>query len=941
MAIKASFSPTAGLLSVFGDNLDDTIVMSRDAAGQILVNGGNVSITGGTPTVANTALIQVFGQGGNDTITLDESNGALPAAQLFGGAGNDVLTGGSGADLLFGGAGNDTLLGKGGADQLFGGAGNDVLTGGDGDDQVFGQGGNDRMIWNPGDDSDLFEGGDGVDTAEVNGGNGSETFTITANGTRVRFDRLDPAPFFLDIGTTENLVLNANGGDDTITAGNGLASLIKLTIDGGAGNDKITGGDGNDTLIGGDGNDLIIGGRGNDTAQLGAGDDTFVWNPGDASDVVEGQDGTDTLVFNGANINEKIDISANGSRVRLTRDIGTVTMDLNGVEHIQLNALGGTDNITVNDLSGTGVTQVAIDLASTPQTGAGDGAADTVTVNATKNDDVITVQGQGGSLTVTGLPEAITITGSEATDALVVAGGAGNDTLSAATLPAENTMLTLDGGAGNDVLLGSRGADRLLGGDGKDFVDGNQGNDVALLGAGDDVFQWDPGDGSDTVEGEAGTDTLLFNGANINERMDISANGERARLTRDVGNITMDLNGVERIQVNALGGADTITVNDLSGTDVTQVAIDLASSPGNGTGDSAADSVTVNGTGGDDRISVASSGTSVVVNGLPAKVTIAGAEAANDTLVVSGGAGNDTINASALNPGQINLTINGGAGNDTITGSAGDDTFIWNPGDGSDKVEGQAGTDTLRFNGANIGETIDISANGSRARLTRDFGNVTMDLNGIEHIEVNALGGADTINVHDLSGTDVTVVNIDLEGAPGSGVGDSAPDKITIDGTAGNDVIQIVGDASGVTIFGLAATVHITGFDAATDQLVINGLAGDDVITASGLAAGAIQLTANGGDGDDVLIGSPGNDILTGGNGDDVLIGGGGQDVLDGGPGSNTVIASATTGGGSPTAALLGQFMASSFVAAGDAHGTTPITDQPSNQQPLLTQPHA
>src|SRR5215467_4303226 len=78
-----------------------------------------------------------------------------------------------------------------------------------------------------------MEGGDGVDTAEVNGGNGSETFTITANGTRVRFDRISPAPFTLDIGTTENLVLNANGGDDVITAGNGLANLIKLTIDGG------------------------------------------------------------------------------------------------------------------------------------------------------------------------------------------------------------------------------------------------------------------------------------------------------------------------------------------------------------------------------------------------------------------------------------------------------------------------------------------------------------------------------------------------------------------------------------------------------------------------------------------------------------------------------------------------------------------------------------
>jgi hypothetical protein len=79
-----------------------------------------------------------------------------------------------------------------------------------------------------------MEGGDGVDTAEVNGGNGSEVFTITANGSRVRFDRVTPGPFFLDIGTTENLVVNANGGDDVITAGNGLANLIQLTIDGGA-----------------------------------------------------------------------------------------------------------------------------------------------------------------------------------------------------------------------------------------------------------------------------------------------------------------------------------------------------------------------------------------------------------------------------------------------------------------------------------------------------------------------------------------------------------------------------------------------------------------------------------------------------------------------------------------------------------------------------------
>ena len=74
------------------------------------MNGGAVPIMGGTATVANTSLIEAFGQDGNDTIALDEANGALPAAELFGGAGNDTITGGSGNDLLFGQAGADTLI---------------------------------------------------------------------------------------------------------------------------------------------------------------------------------------------------------------------------------------------------------------------------------------------------------------------------------------------------------------------------------------------------------------------------------------------------------------------------------------------------------------------------------------------------------------------------------------------------------------------------------------------------------------------------------------------------------------------------------------------------------------------------------------------------------------------------------------------------------------
>ena len=400
---------------------------------------------------------------------MDETNGALPAADLFGGDGNDTITGGSGNDLLFGQSGNDTLLGKGGNDLLFGGDGNDVLTGGAGNDQVFGQAGDDTMIWNPGDGSDLFEGGDGNDTAQVNGGNGSETFTITANGTRVLFARTVPAPFTLDIGTTENLVLHANGGDDVITAGNGLASLIHLTLDGGAGNDTITGGDGNDTLIGGDGNDLVIGGRGNDVAQLGDGDDTFVWNPGDGSDTVEGGFGTDTLLFNGANVSEKIDIAANGNHVRFFRDVGNVTMDLHSIEQIQFNALGGADTITVEDLSGTGVKQVAIDLSSPPGSGTGDGQADTVIVNGRASNDHVTVAGSGTSFTVTGLPAQVTINGSEgANDTLVINALGGNDMIDASALAAGVTRLTIDGGDGNDTIIGSGGADVLIGGAGND-----------------------------------------------------------------------------------------------------------------------------------------------------------------------------------------------------------------------------------------------------------------------------------------------------------------------------------------------------------------------------------------------------------------------------------------------------------------------------------------
>jgi Ca2+-binding RTX toxin-like protein len=901
-AVTAFFTATSGVLSVTGDALDNDIVLSRNAAGQLLVNNGAVAVRGGSPSVANTALIQIFGLGGNDKLTLDEGSGALPRTNMFGGTGNDVLTGGSGGDMLFGSSGNDTLLGKGGFDFLFGGEGNDVLTGGDADDQVFGESGNDRMVWNPGDDTDLNEGGTGIDTVEVNGGNGAEGFTATANGTRVRFDRINPAPFAIDIGTSENLVLNARGGDDTFSATGNLAALIQITVDGGAGNDSILGSNGIDLLLGGDGDDFIDGQQGNDVALMGAGNDVFQWDPGDGSDTVEGQAGTDTLLFNGSGIGEIFAASPNGGRVRFTRNIGTIVMDLDDVEKIDLNALGGTDTATIDDLSGTDLVQVDVDLAAVG--GVGDTVSDVVVVNGTNGNDIIDIFGSGTSAAVVGLPALVNVLNSEGTlDSLVVNALGGNDGVTASTLVAGIVKLTADGGAGKDTLLGSRGDDTLLGGDGDDFVDGQQGNDTALMGAGDDVFQWDPGDGSDVIEGQAGTDLMLFFGANIDENIDISAVGGRVRFFRNVATVTMDLDDVENIDFRALGGADNIVVGDLSGTDVTQIGLDLRGSAGGGDGQ--ADTITVNATQGDDTFGAAGDAGGVNVFGLQAAVNIFFQEKANDRLTLNALAGADVIDATSLEADAIDAVFNGGLGNDTMLGSegddlfnggdgddlalmgAGDDTFVWNPGDDNDVLEGQAGFDKMLFNGANVAENIDISAVGGRVRFFRNVATVTMDLDDVESIDFNAQGGADVVVVNDLSGTDVTEINLNLAV---NGAGDAQPDTVIVSGTNGDDVILVFGDGSGASVLGLAAQINMTGFEPANDRVVINALAGDDVVEGSGLAAGSIGLTADGGDGSDVLIGGDGADVIFGGAGDDVLLGGLGLDVLDGGTGDNIVI---------------------------------------------------
>jgi Ca2+-binding RTX toxin-like protein len=347
----------------------------------------------------------------------------------------------------------------------------------------------------------------------------------------VRFDRITPAPFALDIGTAENLVLNANGGDDQFAATGNLAALINITVDGGANNDTLRGSNGADVILGGDGIDFVDGNQGNDVALLGAGDDAFQWDPGDGSDVVEGQAGLDGLAFNGSGASENIDVSANGGRARLFRDVAVITMDLNDVETIDAKTFGGTDNVVVGDLSGTDVTEVKAGLAAVG--GADDLQADTVVANATNGGDVVSVSGAGASLQASGLPATVSVSGaSAATDRLTVNALAGDDVIDASGVPAGTARLTLDGGADDDVLIGGAGGDVLLGGEGDDVLIGGPGNDTIDGGPGDNVVVDSLGATAVTKATVVGRGWLASHAAVDHGKTVLEVNGEERTLPR-------------------------------------------------------------------------------------------------------------------------------------------------------------------------------------------------------------------------------------------------------------------------------------------------------------------------------------------------------------------------------------------------------------------------
>jgi hypothetical protein len=344
-----------------------------------------------------------------------------------------------------------------------------------------------------------------------------------------------------------------------------------------------------------------------------------------------------------------------------------------------------------------------------------------------------------------------------------------------------------------------------------------------------------------TVDLGDGLDTLAVD----REDVRASAAGDRVRLS---GGDPVELDNVDKLRLN---GAHDVTVDDLSATDVFQVDVDAA----------ALDRATVNGSAGDDQISVGSFGVPSVLG--PTFVRFENAAPAA-RLTVDGRAGDDIVSASTA---ALKLTLVGGPGDNTLLGGPGDDTLIggdgfddakggkgddvarlggnfdrfsWAPGDGSDSVDGGASRDSLFMQGTNDPEAYGVQRDGKHVRVTRESDE--LDLAGIEEIDPVAGGGADTFAIGDLSGSGVALVDVSLSsGLPG---GDGQPDRVSVQGTGKVDRMALSGRVvvgGTATLTGLPATVNISHAEPA-DTLAIDGGAGDDTLDTSAFDAKTIGL---------------------------------------------------------------------------------------------------
>jgi Ca2+-binding RTX toxin-like protein len=264
---------------------------------------------------------------------------------LYAGAGNNVLTGGAGADAAAydfaasgvtvnlalttaqatGGSGSDTLReienlrGSSHADRLYGNSARNVLVGGDGGDILDGGAGIDTMIGGEG--SDIYfvrDVGDQVSEVNATAATGGYDMVYSyvasyALGAHVEYGRILLTTAANMNGNGLDNVIFAGAGNNVINGGSGTDTVSYLyaaravTINLAVATAQATGGSGSDTLVavenligssyadrltGNAGNNVLSGGAGNDALAGGAGDD--VLNGGAGADTMAGAAGSDT-----------------------------------------------------------------------------------------------------------------------------------------------------------------------------------------------------------------------------------------------------------------------------------------------------------------------------------------------------------------------------------------------------------------------------------------------------------------------------------------------------------------------------------------------------------------------------------------------------------------------------------------------------------------------
>lgn len=265
-------------------------------------------------------------------------------------------------------------------------------------------------------------------------------------------------------------IINASDGGDIINFAFVELNYGDLIIRGAGGDDILWGNNGNDTLLGAQGRDNIIGGGGND----------FLFG-GDEDDYLDGGLG--------------IDYMAGGS----------------GDDHLVYNADGIWGNVTLADLGSPVFFASLVSLSGKNRSYDsfhGD-TEDDGSISINKGYDTLTLtSGNDVLLLVDSFSPYIGPAGVRVSYIDYIDAGAGDDVIDLSG--ADHVAVTIDGGDGNDVLIGTGGDDTLNGGADNDWLYGAKGNDILRGGDGDDVYFYALGDGSDVIAETLGSDAIHF-----------------------------------------------------------------------------------------------------------------------------------------------------------------------------------------------------------------------------------------------------------------------------------------------------------------------------------------------------------------------------------------------------------------------------------------------